>query len=98
MVTSQERLNNDAQLKHIDRLNADVRRFQKEIERLRTVADKNKLYHDYWQSIIDACEKSEIVQNEFCRFMVAVKLCIDEPVEGLTVPHKQEDDIQWLPF
>ena len=79
-----------AALKRIDVLNADVRKLQHALA-VRDTEWKRKLeryseFHDYWQSILDACEKSEVVQGEFCRFMVAVKLCIDENVPGLTGP------------
>ncbi len=85
-----------AALKRIDVLNADVRRLQHALEtrdsEWRHKLDRYKEFHDYWQSILDACKKSEIVQDEFCRFMVAVKLCIDEGVPGLTEPKKQNKD------
>lgn len=76
----------EAQARHISRLNEEVANLRGQRNALEHQAEKYKLGHDYYMAIQKAALENDAVMSAWEHFIVVMKLSLEESVAGLTGP------------
>ena len=76
----------EAQARHISRLNAEVSNLIKRNEDLERDYLRYKMGHDYYLAIQKAALENDAVMSAWEHFIVVMKLSLEEGVAGLTGP------------
>lgn len=76
----------EAQARHISRLNEQVSQLIKRNERLENEYNRYKTGHDYYMAIQKAALENDAVMSAWEHFIVVMKLSLEEGVAGLTGP------------